>query len=105
MSPRHTSAVTCLFVFFLSGQQVKVKLTHRQLQAGGRLKGLSTAIIAISKKKAGLPLPLERASWHLQLSLPENADAWCQLFYSSKKVQEKNKKGGSSASQSFRKDL
>lgn len=49
ISPRHTSAVTC---FFLSGQQVKVKLTHHQLQAGSRLKGLSLVIIAISKKAA-----------------------------------------------------
>lgn len=35
-----------------SGQQVKVKLTHHQLQPGSRLKGLSMVIIGISKKAA-----------------------------------------------------
>lgn len=70
-----------------SGQQVKVKLTHHQLQAGSRLKGLSMVIIAISKKRQRLPLEL--ASWHLQLSLPQNAGVSCQLFHMSKRLQKK----------------
>lgn len=45
-------AVTCFIPHTPSEQQVTVKLTHHQLQAGSRLKGLSTVIIAISKEAA-----------------------------------------------------
>lgn len=94
MSPRHTSLVTCFYSpqplvhrRAPSEQQVKVKLTHHQQQAGSRLKGLSMVIIAISKKAA--PATRTRFLAFIHLSLAQNAGVSCQLFYMSKALQKK----------------